>query len=60
MYFEDIYDEIKVLAFIVLVTSFNLLKTKFRGKVMERFLTKRHNKIILYFNVIDCLIVFCV
>jgi DNA polymerase-3 subunit alpha/error-prone DNA polymerase len=42
--FEDAFDEIELLDFPVSVTPFDLLKTKYRGDVMAKDLTKYHKR----------------
>lgn len=42
--FEDAFDEIELLNFPVSCTPFDLLKTKFRGDVFAKDLTKHHKK----------------
>ncbi|WP_322550186.1 DNA polymerase III subunit alpha [Flavobacterium psychraquaticum] len=42
--FEDAFDEIEFLDFPVSVTPFDLLKTKYRGDVMAKDLTKYHKR----------------
>lgn len=41
---EDAFDEIEILGFPVSVSPFDLLKTKYRGSVMAKDLTKYHKK----------------
>lgn len=42
--FEDAFDEIEILGFTVSCSPFDLLKTKYRGDVMAKNLTKFHKK----------------
>lgn len=43
-HFEDAFDEIEILGFAVSCSPFDLLQTKFRGKVMAKGLLKFHKK----------------
>ncbi len=43
-HFEDAFDEIEILGFAVSCSPFDLLQTKFRGKVMAKDLLKFHKK----------------
>lgn len=42
--FEDAFDEIEILGFSVSCSPFDLLKTKFRGKIMAKDLPKYHKQ----------------